>query len=522
VSTEFILPDEGGRDRFSVSSASAVAVDPDRSCTRRRHGDRPWIGRPLGTARLRPLVKVETRIVSSGHVDQEDRLCRNTNGSSNVARPPRTLNQRHRLLNQLTRFSHTRWLQTILWGFGVISLAITMTRALDIGLTTHQVDFDVYLMGAKQVFTGHLYTSYLASPKEPFTYPPISALLFIPFTAVSRVTAQAIWAALSTLLLIGFLYCSLRALRPRWHRSDLALWSLILTLPAMALNPVNMTFGFGQINVLVALLVLADLAILPRLKSHSIPRGIMTGIAGALKLTPLIFVPFLFATRQIRAGCVALITFSLCGILMLIAAPSESWSYWTRYVFDAHRVGGVIYISNQSFRSTIYRFSHGHVPEGLLILLVFSIGIVGLSTAVWAYRKSSPLLGILLCAVTGLLVSPITWAHHLVWVVPIILWLALAHDRPAFGRVWAALVTAWYWYGAIWRIPHGSRVELHDTLAQMLVGNSYTLSMLLFVGGMILMLALRHHRGSDDRSVLTGLDRDTPWALDRARQFTTS
>jgi alpha-1,2-mannosyltransferase len=490
VSTEFILPDEGGRDRFSVSSASAVAVDPDRSCTRRRHGDRPWIGRPLGTARLRPLVKVETRIVSSGHVDQEDRLCRNTNGSSNVARPPRTLNQRHRLLNQLTRFSHTRWLQTILWGFGVISLAITMTRALDIGLTTHQVDFDVYLMGAKQVFTGHLYTSYLASPKEPFTYPPISALLFIPFTAVSRVTAQAIWAALSTLLLIGFLYCSLRALRPRWHRSDLALWSLIL--------------------------------ILPRLKSHSIPRGIMTGIAGALKLTPLIFVPFLFATRQIRAGCVALITFSLCGILMLIAAPSESWSYWTRYVFDAHRVGGVIYISNQSFRSTIYRFSHGHVPEGLLILLVFSIGIVGLSTAVWAYRKSSPLLGILLCAVTGLLVSPITWAHHLVWVVPIILWLALAHDRPAFGRVWAALVTAWYWYGAIWRIPHGSRVELHDTLAQMLVGNSYTLSMLLFVGGMILMLALRHHRGSDDRSVLTGLDRDTPWALDRARQFTTS
>ncbi len=66
----------------------------------------------------------------------------------------------------------------------------------------------------------------------------------------------------------------------------------------MALNPVNMTFGFGQINVLVALLVLADLAILPRLKSHSIPRGIMTGIAGALKLTPLIFVLFLFATRR--------------------------------------------------------------------------------------------------------------------------------------------------------------------------------------------------------------------------------
>jgi len=181
---------------------------------------------------------------------------------------------------------------------------------------------------------------------------------------------------------------------------------------------------------------------------------------------------------------------------MLIATPSEAWSYWTKYVFDAHRVGGEVYISNQSLRSTIYRFSHGHVSEGLLVLLVVSVGIVGLSTAVWAYRSSSPLLGILLCAVTGLLVSPITWAHHLVWVVPIILWLALAHDRPAFGRLWAAAVAAWFWVGAIWRIPHGSGVEIHDTFAQLLVGNSYTLAMLLFVGGTIVMLTLRHNRGS--------------------------
>jgi len=367
------------------------------------------------------------------------------------------------------------------------------------------------LMGAKHVFTGHLYTSYLASPKEPFTYPPIAALLFVPFTAVPRATGQAIWAGLSVILLTGLLHCSLRAVRPSWQRSDLVLWSLILTFPAMVLNPVEMTFGFGQINIVLALLVLADLTV-PRLKSRSIPRGIMTGIAAALKLTPLIFLPLLFATKQIRAGCMALITFCVCGIVMLIIVPSEAWSYWTRYVFDAHRVGGVVYISNQSLRSTIYRFSHGHASEGLIVLLVLSVGVVGLSTAVWAYRSSSPLLGVLLCAVTGLLVSPITWAHHLVWVVPIILWLALAHDRPAFGRLWAAVVAAWFWYGPIWRIPHGGGVELHDTFAQLLVGNSYTLAMLLFVGGMIVMLALRHGRGS---GVRTGLDRDTARTLGR-------
>jgi alpha-1,2-mannosyltransferase len=407
-----------------------------------------------------------------------------------------------------------------LWGLGAISFVITMTRALDIGLSTYEVDFDVYLMGARHLFTGHLYTSYLASPREPFTYPPISALLFVPFTAVPRAAAQAIWAALSVILLTGFLYCSLMAVRPRWQRSDLLLGSLVLTFPAMVLNPLQMTFGFGQINILLALLVLADLTTTLTLKNYSIPRGIMTGIAAALKLTPLIFVPLLFATKQIRSGCIALITFSVCGIVMLIVAPSEALSYWTRYAFDAHRVGGEIYISNQSLRSTIYRFSHGHVSEGLLVLVVLSVGIVGLSTAVWAYRSSSPLLGILLCAATGLLVSPITWAHHLVWVVPVILWLALAHDRPAFGRIWAAVVAAWFWYGPIWRIPHGSGVELHDTFTQLLVGNSYTLSMLLFLVGMIVMLTLR--RRSDDQRVLAVPDGDParPWT--QKGQFTSS
>ncbi len=393
-----------------------------------------------------------------------------------------------------------------MWCLGTISFVVTMTRAVDIGLSTHQVDFDVYLMGAKQVLTGHLYTSYLSSPREPFTYPPISALLFLPFTAVSRVASQVIWAALSTILLTAFLYFSLRAVRPDWQRPHLVLTSLILTFPAMLLNPVNMTFGFGQINILLALLVLVDLTTTPVLRSHSIPRGIMTGVAAALKLTPLIFVPFLFATKQIRAGWVALSTFSVCGVVMMLVAPAESWSYWTRYIFDAHRVGGITYISNQSLRSTIYRFSHGHVSEGVVVSLVLLIGITGFSAAVWAYRSSSPILGILLCAVTGLLVSPITWAHHLVWIVPIILWLALAHDRPAFGRVWAAVATVWFWYGAIWRVPHGKGVELTDSFAQLVIGNSYTLAMLAFIGGMIIMLVARHQRSSDTQSAGTVLD----------------
>jgi alpha-1,2-mannosyltransferase len=381
-----------------------------------------------------------------------------------------------------------------LWVLGAISLCLTLAWAIHLATDTRQVDFEVYLMGARQLFTGHLYTTYLASPREAFTYPPVAALLFLPFTVVPRDPAQVIWALLSTLLYVGFLVCSLRSVRPDLRRSDLILWSFILALPAMVLNPVDLNFDFGQINILLALLVLADLTGRFALKGHTVPRGIMIGIAAAIKVTPFIFVPFLFATKQFRAGCVALTTFLVCGVLMLAVAPSEAWSYWTRYIFDAHRVGGTVYISNQSLRSTIFRFSHGHAPEGLLVLLVLVAGIIGFSSAVWACRSSSAVLGILLCATTGLIVSPITWAHHLVWVVPVVLWLALAHDRPAFGRIWAALAAIWFWYGPIWRIPHGHHVELRDSLAQLIVGNSYTIAMMLFVGGMLIMLAVRRRR----------------------------
>jgi len=385
-----------------------------------------------------------------------------------------------------------RSVRASLWIFGAISVASTLARVVYIAVTEHEVDLGVYLMGAHQIFSGHLYTTYGSIPREPFTYPPVGALFFVPLRMLSQTGAQVAWAVASVLVLVAFLAVSLRAIRNDWRRLDVALAALVLTFPLAVLNPIAMTFSFGQINLLLALLVVADLTGRYSISGREVPRGVMTGIAAALKLTPLIFVLFLFITRQIRAGCTALGVFVASGIGMTIVVPSESWSYWTRYIFDAHRVGGVVFISNQSLRSAIIRFSHEHAPESLIVVAVLFSGAAGLWAAAWAYRTSSVMLGVLVCAVTGLIVSPITWSHHLVWIAPIVLWLSLADDRPAFGRCWSALAIVWFWFGAIWRTPHGNGVELHDSFAQMLIGNSYTIAMVLFVVGIAAMLAQRH------------------------------
>jgi alpha-1,2-mannosyltransferase len=98
---------------------------------------------------------------------------------------------------------------------------------------------------------------------------------------------------------------------------------------------------------------------------------------------------------------------------------------------------------------------------------------------------------VLVCATTGLLVSPITWAHHMVWVVPVLIWLVWAADRPAGGRLWAAVVAVTFWWAPIWRVPNGSNVELHEHGWQLVVGNSFFLAMVVFMLGVTALLALR-------------------------------
>ena len=92
---------------------------------------------------------------------------------------------------------------------------------------------------------------------------------------------------------------------------------------------------------------------------------------------------------------------------------------------------------DQTFRAAIDRagFSPSHVLGDVITVAVVCVGI---ALAVRAHRHSSQLLGVLVCAGTGLLVSPISWLHHYVWIVPALVWLVVGIDRPDKGAYWAA------------------------------------------------------------------------------------
>ena len=383
------------------------------------------------------------------------------------------------------------------WLLGAVSATVVVVGG--VGLATHrQLDISVYLMGARHLVDGRLYRVGLPSvPHLPFTYPPFAALAFVPLTVLGSEPARVVWSLVNVAALFALLWLSIRsawAALPPARRTQLA---LVLMAPAYWIEPVHLTFFFGQVNLVLAVFVLADLAGTVRLGTRTLPRGVLVGVAAAVKLVPLVFVPYLFLTRQARGAWYALGTFVACSAVSAAFDPRVAWSYWTRYAFDASRVGGEYYISNQSLRAVADRLDHRVVSTDLVTLASLVVLVAGVLLAGWAHRTSSSLLGILVCATTGLLVSPITWAHHLVWVVPVLIWLVWAEDRPAYGRLWAVAGAALFWWAPIWSVSVVPARELDEHGWQMVRANAFFFAMVVFMAGITLQLALRARRRHD-------------------------
>jgi alpha-1,2-mannosyltransferase len=385
-----------------------------------------------------------------------------------------------------------QWLPAVLSAVGAVGLSLYLA------LRNYQVDIDVYRMGGQHVFLPDLYSVQFGHSGLLFTYTPFAALMFALFGMnLSIWSVQLLGAVTNIVALAALVYLSIRIVAPRLQRQQVIRLALLLLLPALALNPVFNTVGLGQINLVLCLLITWDLATDRKIGSRTVPLGVATGLAAAMKLTPLIFVPYLLITRRSRGALHAVITFIACQAIAFLVTPGDSWIYWTKDAINSKRAGALLYMSDQNLSSVLQRFHHGPVSAFVLVPLVMVIGVGGLALGAWAHRRSSVMLGLLVCATTGLIISPITWVHHMVWVVPVIIWLAAGPDRPKWGRLLAGFTAVLFVAAPIWWVPTSWKVtdhppELHQNHWQLFVGNSFLFAMLAFLAGVAVMLTRRN------------------------------
>jgi len=351
-----------------------------------------------------------------------------------------------------------------------------------------QIDIDAYVLGGTHVFKHDLYVVQLTGPGVAqgigFTYPPFAALLFVPLSHLPVNIAQQIWEVTNVGAAVALVFWSIRAAKPEIASRFALRQALVLALVAGGvLEPLRDTMYLGQINMVLGAAILRDLAFPDEPGPFGAPRGVLTGIAAAIKLTPLLLIPYLFWSGQRRAAWTAAATFSACSFVSFAAVPNASHQFWTKDVFAWRRVGAPEFTSNQSLRAMLIRFHHGPVPVALLLSVTAVVTVAGIALAVFAHKHHSPFLGVLVCVATGLLVSPVSWTHHFVWIVPLFAWLTLARDRPRYGRAIACFVGLVFAFGLPWWVPHSDSRELAEHRWQLLIGNSYVIAVLAILMG---------------------------------------
>jgi alpha-1,2-mannosyltransferase len=266
-----------------------------------------------------------------------------------------------------------------------------------------------------------------------FLYPPFATILFTPLAFLSVKAMGFILTAITIVALEVAVWLSLG--RPPIAR-DTRWLLLVMAICAVAawLDPLRSTLLLGQVNAVLLLLVLGDLS----LPDTNRWKGLGVGLAAGIKLTPALFIVYLVLTRRLRAAGVALATLAATIGIGFLVMPATAVSYWDGAFLDSSRIGYVQDLNSQSLRSILVRWAHTSNVEALWIVLAVVVAAAGLGLAVWASRRGQELLAVSVCGLVTLMVSPITWPHHWVWILPLSLWLA----RQAWDRRSLALLTA--------------------------------------------------------------------------------
>ena len=354
----------------------------------------------------------------------------------------------------------------------------------------HHSDFPTFYFAARAAFKVHLspYQQLFAggfSPAGdqqhyvfPYLYPPPSLLLFYPYTWLGYETAKRVQLALSHVALLAMLYIvAIGILRLQWRRRRDAVVLGLIVLATFLFTPLDVALRAGQTNVVGSLAVAA--AWLGLSQRRDAGAGVSLALAGLLKTYPLLLGLVIVFQKRWRA--LAWMAGSLAAVTAAAAAtlPRSAWSdWWTRVLPNARfghtpaGLGSVIGPWNQSvsgFTARLFvpnEFCAALVPSAALarvapyVIALALLAVTGVA-ALRAMRHTSSeandtaladgsftagartlALQVATLLLVAFMVAPISWEHHLVFVLPSVYVALHSALRRGRGLVTAAAILA--------------------------------------------------------------------------------
>lgn len=239
--------------------------------------------------------------------------------------------------------------------------------------------FDVYVYwyALNNWFSGNSLYDWYALPDYkmyPFTYPPFGAWALSPLTWFDYETAARLMImaiALQTAVIVALVG---RSLGWSWGSAfAIAPWAAILV--QQCLEPFTQSVGFAQVNTAMMALVMIDVAAPPSWKG----RGVASGLAAAIKLTPAIAVLIFLLRHQWRSAITMVATSLAVTLLSWVISPGESARFFFDAMWDPQRAGDAYYTSNQNLKGFVARA----LPENTWSIAWAITVALALVAAVW-------------------------------------------------------------------------------------------------------------------------------------------
>lgn len=239
--------------------------------------------------------------------------------------------------------------------------------------------FDVYVYwyALNNWFNGNSLYDWYALPDYkmyPFTYPPFGAWALSPLTWFDYETAARLMImaiALQTAVIVALIG---RSLGWSWGSAfAIAPWAAIVI--EQCLEPFNQSVGFAQVNTAMMALVMIDVAAPDSWKG----RGVASGLAAAIKLTPAIAVLIFLLRRQWRSAITMVATSLAVTLLSWVISPGESARFFFDAMWDPQRAGDAYYTSNQNLKGFVARA----LPENTWSIAWAITVALALVAAVW-------------------------------------------------------------------------------------------------------------------------------------------
>jgi len=318
----------------------------------------------------------------------------------------------------------------------VVATAAVVVWLISAGYMVHfgahwHLDLRVYRSAGYALYHGGSpFTAFYTESHLPFTYPPFALLVLSPLSLGPLGLIEALWWLASSAALVFTLYrlltvntgevpqepapapSGLGMAKPR----ALAVAALLGAAATLALEPVRSNMDYAQINLLLMLLVVVDLT--NQQTKRTWWRGCLVGVAGAIKLTPLLYLAAFAVRRDWRSLARGVGTFVAATAVSWLILPSDSTLYWFHQATDAQRTGPIAIVSNQSWNGLLRRppFHWGDPTAALWVILVIATVACGVFLAARltaAHRTAETVMAL---GLTELLVSPVSWTHHWSWV----------------------------------------------------------------------------------------------------------